>query len=76
MSLHSSFTSGRKTGRHKNVLPKAERLSKLEAAGKWSPENGSVYGLPKVGNRKVLGGKKKATPKVAAGAAGAAPAPA
>ena len=58
MSLHRSFLAGRKTGRHKNVLSRVDRLQKLEAEGKWNPEEDSVYGLPKVGNRKVVGKKK------------------
>jgi hypothetical protein len=33
-------------------------MAKLQAEGRWDPESGSVYGLPKVGNRKVVGKKK------------------
>jgi len=53
MSLHRSFLAGRSTGRHKNVLSRVERMKKLQAEGRWDPETASVYGLPKVGNRKV-----------------------
>jgi small basic protein (TIGR04137 family) len=53
MSLHRSFLSGRAGGRHKNVLGRKVRLEKLEKEGKWNPEENSVYGLPKVGNRKI-----------------------
>jgi len=55
MSLHRSFLSGRSTGRHKNVLSRVDRMAKLQEEGRWNPENSSVYGLPKVGNRKVVG---------------------
>lgn len=58
MSLHRSFLAGRSTGRHCNVLSRVERMAKLQAEGRWDPESGSVYGLPKVGNRKVVGKKK------------------
>jgi small basic protein (TIGR04137 family) len=55
MSLHRSFLAGRSTGRHKNVLSRVDRINKLRAEGKWDPESDSVFGLPKVGNRKVVG---------------------
>jgi small basic protein (TIGR04137 family) len=54
MSLHKSFLSGRSGGRHKNVLSRKVRLEKLEREGRWDPEADSVYGLPKVGNRKLV----------------------
>lgn len=57
MSLHRSFLAGRQGGRHKNVLPRVDRLTKLQAEGKWSPESDSVYGIPKVANRKVIAKK-------------------
>jgi small basic protein (TIGR04137 family) len=55
MSLHRSFLAGRAGGRHKNVLGRKARLEKLEKEGRWDPEKDSVYGLPKVSNRKLLG---------------------
>ena len=55
MSLHRSFLAGRGTGRHKNVLSRVDRLAKLQQEGRWNPESDSVYGIPKVGNRKVVG---------------------
>ena len=58
MSLHPSFIAGRQTGRHKNVLSRVDRLNRLQKEGKWSPESNSVYGLPKVGNRKLVGKAK------------------
>ena len=59
MSLHRSFLAGRGTGRHSNVLSRVERMARLQAEGKWNPESSSVYGLPKVGNRKIVASKKK-----------------
>jgi small basic protein (TIGR04137 family) len=59
MSLHRSFLAGRGTGRHCNVLSRVERMNRLQEEGKFDPETSSVYGLPKVGNRKVVGKKKK-----------------
>lgn len=57
MSLHRSFLAGRQTGRHKNVLSRVDRLTRLQKEGRWNPEE-SVYGLPKVGNRKLVAKKK------------------
>jgi small basic protein (TIGR04137 family) len=54
MSLHRSFLAGGAGGRHKNVLSRKVRLEKLEREGRWNPEEDSVYGLPKVGNRKLV----------------------
>lgn len=59
MSLDSSLRSGNALKRHRNVLTRAERLEKLLKVGKRS-EDDSVYGLPKVGNRKPSIGKKAA----------------
>lgn len=57
MSLHRSFLAGRSSTRHKNVLSRVARLEKLQAEGRWNPEEDSVYGIPKVGNRKVIAKK-------------------
>lgn len=57
MSLHRSFLAGRGTGRHCNVLSRVERMNRLQKEGKWNPESDSVFGLPKVGNRKVVAKK-------------------
>lgn len=74
MSMHRSFHAGGGTGRHRNVLSRTERLAKLSAVKGWKIEENSVYGLPKVGNRKVVGKakKKKTAEETAAAAAPAA----
>ena len=57
MSLDSSLRSASTLKRHRNVLTRAERLEQLAGKGKWDDAQ-SVYGLPKVGHRKVTVGKK------------------
>ena len=57
MSLDSSLRSANSLKRHRNVLTRVERLEQLAEKGKWD-EDKSVYGLPKVGHRKVAVGKK------------------
>lgn len=75
MSIDSSLKTGGSLAKHRNVLSRAERITKLAKVGKFSMESGSPIGLPKVGNRKVVtGGKtaKKAEGDAAAAAPGAA----
>ena len=87
MSLHSSLKKqSSAAGRHRNVLKREERMSKLTDQEKWEEDKDSIYGLPKVRSIKVRV-KKKAKKKaegegegdLAAGAAipaeGATPAP-
>ena len=38
--------------RHRNVLKRDERMARLKEEEKW-PEGRSIYGLPKVANRKA-----------------------
>ena len=64
MSLHSSLRS-RVGGRHRNVLKRYERVKRLTAEEKWSPED-SPYGLPKVRSIKVRVKKEKAPAAVKA----------
>ncbi|GIW77038.1 MAG: hypothetical protein KatS3mg104_2101 [Phycisphaerae bacterium] len=72
MSMDPSLKSATGLVRHRNVLSRAERLAKLAEQGKWD-ESKSVFGLPKVGNRKlVVGGKSKK--EAAEGDAAATPA--
>ena len=72
MSLDRSLKSANALIRHRNVLTRDERLVRLKEAEKWT-EQKSVFGLPKVANRKlVVGGKGGAKEEVAEGAAGAA----
>jgi small basic protein (TIGR04137 family) len=85
MSLDRSLKSASALVRHRNVLTRAERMARLQDEEKWAPGR-SIFGLPKVANRKMEVGKvvkeetaDGATPAAgaaapAAGAKGAAPA--
>ncbi len=84
MSLHKSFAAKGRTGGHRNVLTRSERLAKLSEEERWKGD-ASVFGLPKVRSikpKKKGKAAKKAdateTPAAsgAAPAAGTAPAPA
>lgn len=71
MSMDPSLKSASALVRHRNVLTRGERLARLAEQGKWD-DGKSVFGLVKVGNRKlVVGGKVK---KEAAEGDAAAPA--
>jgi len=70
MSLDRSLKSANALIRHRNVLTRDERLLKLKEMEKWD-EKKSVFGLPKVANRKLIVGGKGAKEEVAEGAAGA-----
>lgn len=48
--------------RHHNVLTRAERVERLKEEERWQ-EGDSLFGLPKVANRKVSVAKKKAEAK-------------
>ncbi len=69
MSLDRSLKSASSLSRHRNVLTRAERLVKLAEVEKWD-ESKPVYGLPKVGHRKLEVGKavKEETTDAAAAA--------
>ena len=70
MSLDRSLKAANSLTRHRNVLTRAERLTRLAEQEKWN-EQKSVFGLPKVANRKlIVGGKGGAKEEVAEGAAG------
>jgi small basic protein (TIGR04137 family) len=78
MSLDPSLKSASSLVRHRNVLTRDERLARLKDEEKWTAGR-SVFGLPKVANRKANVGKaeKEETAEGAEGAtpaAGAAPA--
>ncbi|MGF1634689.1 MAG: small basic protein [Phycisphaerae bacterium] len=62
MSLDRSLKIGNLLARHRNVLTRAERLTRLMAEDRWS-EDKEVTGLPKVANRKAAIGKKKPAKK-------------
>ena len=63
MSLDNSLKTGGGLSRHRNVLTRAERVSRLAERGKFDMENGDPLGLPKVGNRKVVTGGKSSKKK-------------
>ena len=73
MSLDSSLKSASSLVRHRNVLTRAERLTRLAEQEKWN-ESKPVLGLPKVANRKqaLAKAEKTETAEGAAPAAGAA----
>ena len=73
MSLDSSLKSASSLTRHRNVLTRAERLVRLGEQEKWN-DSKSVYGLPKVANRKLALAKaeKEETAEGADPAAGGA----
>jgi small basic protein (TIGR04137 family) len=73
MSQHRSLKGASSLVRHRNVLTRTERLEKLKADEKWD-DSKSVYGLPKVANRK-LELAKPVKEEAAAGAEGAAAVP-
>lgn len=58
MSIDNSLKSGSGLVRHRNVLSRAERITKLESLGKFAPDSDSALGLPKVANRKIAAGGK------------------
>lgn len=51
MSLDRSLKSANALIRHRNVLTRDERIARLKEAEKWQ-DSRSVFGLPKVANRK------------------------
>lgn len=59
MSIHSSLRRGGAQSRHRNVLRRMERLEKLEEQKRWSEEDDSLFGIPKVRSIKVAVKKKK-----------------
>jgi len=72
MSLHRSLkTKSGALNQHRNVLTRAERIAKLTAEERFSPEKNTALGLVKVRSIKAAAGKK---PKKEAAAEGAAPA--
>lgn len=73
MSLDASLKSASSLVRHRNVLTRGERLDLLAGQGKWDTAAKGVFGLPKVGHRKLVVGKApKAEGEEAAAAAPAA----
>jgi len=75
MSIDRSLRSKGTLARHRNVLTRAERVTKLTAQERFH-EGMSPLSLPKVANYKAKAGKKKAAAKAEAATAEAAAAPA
>ena len=70
MSIDRSLKLKGALARHRNVLTRAERVERLKEEERWA-EGDNLLGLPKVANRKVSVGKKKAEAKpTVEGAAG------
>ncbi len=63
MTLDKTLRVRTGTIRNRNVLTRAERLARLQAADRWK-EGDSVYGLPKVRVQKVSLKKKKKVKKL------------
>ena len=61
---------------HRNVLTRAERITRLTEKGKFKAGEQDPIGLPKVGNRRVAAAAKPKKEAAAEGEAEAAPAPA
>lgn len=73
MSLHRSLkTKPIALAQHRNVLTRAERVSKLKETEKFT-DGRSPLGLPKVANRMVVAAKKPKKEAVEGEAAAAAP---
>ena len=58
MSIDRTLKSRSALTRHRNVLTRAERIQLLADDGRWEEDENSVFGLPKVTNRKSAAGKK------------------
>lgn len=58
MSLDPSLKTAASLAKHRNVLTRAERVARLLKQEKFDPSSDSPIGMPKVGNRKVVAGKK------------------
>lgn len=57
MSIDRSLKSSGGLSRHRNVLTRAERVSRLKEQDAWKDEM-KALGLPKVANRNLKLGKK------------------
>ena len=58
MSLDNSLKLSGGLTKHRNVLTRTERVAKLVKQGKFDMSSDNPVGLPKVGNRKLITGKK------------------
>lgn len=60
MSIDRSLKIKGALSRHRNVLTRAERIEILKDEEKWTEQDDSVLGLPKVAHRKSHTAKKEA----------------
>lgn len=63
MSLDPSLKTAASLAKHRNVLTRAERVARLLKQERFDSEKDSPLGLPKVGNRKIVAGKKAKSKK-------------
>ena len=70
MSIDRSLKTAGNLNRHRNVLTRDERITKLAADGQFDESSSDPLGLPKVGNRKVVAGGKAKKKKAAEEEAG------
>jgi small basic protein (TIGR04137 family) len=63
MSIDRSLKSSGGLIRHRNVLTRAERITRLKREERFGDGENSAFGLPKVANRNVKVGKKTKTKK-------------
>jgi small basic protein (TIGR04137 family) len=73
MTIHKSLLTRGKLARHRNVLTRAERVTKLLEEERWK-EGDSIFGLPKVRHLKMKARKKAKKAEATSEAAAAAPA--
>jgi small basic protein (TIGR04137 family) len=59
MSMDKGLKAKNALARHRNVLSRSERYDALQEVEKWDDKM-SVFGLPKVANRKIVVKKEKA----------------
>ncbi len=71
MSLDRSLKTGGGLSKHRNVLTRAERITKLNERGKFNMETGNPLSLVKVGNRKLRAVKVDKKKDAVAGAVAA-----
>lgn len=57
MSMDRSLKGVNTLVRHRNVLTRAERITRLQEMGRWK-DGSTAIGLPKVAHRKAAVGKK------------------
>ena len=70
MTIHKSLKVNSSSVKQRNVLKRAERLTKLQEMDRWN-EDSSILGLPKVRVVKISLKKKKKTKKEEEGEAAA-----